>query len=686
MNKKVYILNGEPIEKTKTFCPNPVALNGIPDYANSKLYPKVKGTPAWRDWWDEQIRRCIQGYWTGGLWIPGRYYFFLNFSWIQTTGKGFHQPMFVDYQYEFFLLIEHAKKEHKGIISLKARRKGLSEQVVNGVFDHGMRFRSSYKAGIVAGQEIHADGFYSKYQSSEGMMPPEIQMNYLTTSQKSTVAGYQEKTETGFVEKGSLSEIMVRTMFRSDNVFKGELLDDCVFEEGGEFELLIAGYGSTEPCFMVGDDMVGTPFVYGTGGNMSKGSAGFSEMWAEPDSFNLLKFWVPATKMYFPCVAGYSDGRGNLREDIPYLKKQFNRPHQRVGMQDEQRAEERIIKKREEYGKLKNKKKYYDHLQNYPLTPREAFLSFSNNDYDTDLLSKARMRIIESSSEFRTMILDFKKDAQDNIIIPLEVVARLAQTDPTKPHYDHPDNYVFIRYEPNMNYTNLDLGGIDGYNVDHSKTSKSTGSMTVYRQRPMDNSLEGNIPICLHNARPKTKEQFFNTCLKIAVYYNLVRRVMIDIGSPAVIDYFKDNGGVKFLAKRPKAFESEKTTQQHDYGIRFTKHNLPILEGVMQSEIANNADRWPFIQHVNDCIGYHSGELENDADNHDSLMCCLALRQDLKRIPQNMSTEMEENPYDLPEEYIGADGYIKIKDNNWEDIDEEEAYKNLHDYAKGMDI
>jgi len=684
MNKKLYILDGEPIEKTKTFCPDPIVKYGIPDFANSKIYPKCIGTPAWKDWWEEQIRRCVQGYWTGGLYIPGRYYFFLNFSWIQTVGKGFHPPSFIDYQYEFFLLIDQVKKERKGIICLKARRKGLSEQVVNGVFDYGMRFKQNYKAGIVAGQEIHSTGFYNKYLSSEGMMPPEIQLNYLVESQKETVAGYWEKTDTGFIKKGSLSTIFVRTMFRSDNVFKGELLDDCVFEEGGEFEMLIPGFGSTEPCFMVGDEMVGTPFIYGTGGNMQKGSAGFAEMWSNSESYKLERFWVSGKKMYFPYVAGYQNERGYLAEDIPNLKKKYPRPYQRVGMQDEEEAEKTILKNREAYSKLANKKKYYDYLQNFPLSPREAFLSFSNNDYDTDLLSTRRLEILENVRQYRTIVLDYEKNKDGSLIIPLKVKSRLAQTDPDKPNYDNSDNYIFIHEEPNSSYINLDLGGIDSYNIDHSKTSKSTGSMTVYRQSPIDESIDGNKPICLYNKRPKRKEIFFGNCLKIAIYYNLISRVMVDVGSPAIIDFFKENGGVKFLAKRPREFENEQSKQQHDFGIRFTNFNLGILEGLMQSEISLRCHKWIFIEHVSDCLGYESGDLENDADNHDSLLCCLALRQDLKRKPQAIS-KADNDPFSLPEEYIDNEGNIYYDEPN-NGLSEEDYYKYIHDESKHMDI
>ena len=60
-----------PRFKTKSFLPNPVAKGGIPDFANSSKNPKVIGSKAHTDWWNEQIHYMINGYETGGVYIPG---------------------------------------------------------------------------------------------------------------------------------------------------------------------------------------------------------------------------------------------------------------------------------------------------------------------------------------------------------------------------------------------------------------------------------------------------------------------------------------------------------------------------------------------------------------------------------------------------------------------------------------
>jgi len=44
-----------------------------------------KGTFAYREFWNEQTRRCKEGYSVGGIRLTGEHYFYLNFSQIKAT-------------------------------------------------------------------------------------------------------------------------------------------------------------------------------------------------------------------------------------------------------------------------------------------------------------------------------------------------------------------------------------------------------------------------------------------------------------------------------------------------------------------------------------------------------------------------------------------------------------------------
>lgn len=75
------------------------------------------GSPAWYDYWKEERRRCIEGYSSSGVTIPGEFYFYLNYCPIQKSeriGNGIgHKvsgfPDFWDGDYNYFWIREIAR-------------------------------------------------------------------------------------------------------------------------------------------------------------------------------------------------------------------------------------------------------------------------------------------------------------------------------------------------------------------------------------------------------------------------------------------------------------------------------------------------------------------------------------------------------------------------------------------------
>ena len=73
---------------------------------------------------------------TGGSWIPGNYYFYLNFGKIHGLPEGavrktMISPIYRDQDHEYFNIVNKAKVDGKGVIVLKARRKGFTFMNVN---------------------------------------------------------------------------------------------------------------------------------------------------------------------------------------------------------------------------------------------------------------------------------------------------------------------------------------------------------------------------------------------------------------------------------------------------------------------------------------------------------------------------------------------------------------------------
>lgn len=80
--------------------------------------PDPWGTPAWLAFWEEQKRRCLEGYEVGGAKITGEHYFYLNFNQIKLTeDASSHKskkitsfPDFWDGDYNYFWVRQIAKE------------------------------------------------------------------------------------------------------------------------------------------------------------------------------------------------------------------------------------------------------------------------------------------------------------------------------------------------------------------------------------------------------------------------------------------------------------------------------------------------------------------------------------------------------------------------------------------------
>ena len=89
-----------------------------------------------------------------------------------------------------------------------------------------------------------------------------------------------------------------------------------IFEEAGEFKRLKNAYMSSKACFMDGAMQYGVPVVGGTGGDISKASKDFMDMYYEHEAYNLIPMFIPASRAYY----GYFNVESG-KEDEPGARK-----------------------------------------------------------------------------------------------------------------------------------------------------------------------------------------------------------------------------------------------------------------------------------------------------------------------------------------------------------------------------
>lgn len=679
-----------PLIKKGGFDPSPVA-GKIPIWADSQINPKVVDTQQFRDFWDEQFDRCINGYDTGGIHIPGRYYFYLNFQVLQGL-RGPMYPMYVDLDLEYWRVFEEVKKaQKKGIISVKARRKGLSENAQT-ILNHGLRFIEGYRGAICAGLDAYQVGLRQKFNSAQSKIRPELRLNVLKDNDKMFNIGYERKDPIGgYVEDGYGGRLTFETLFDDAKKLEGEYFHDVIYEESGQFKLLDEAFESIDPALQFGMLSLGTHVIYGTGGNILSTSKAFKNMWDNADAYGLVRFWVSGARKYYPFWGNEFDDSfidQDTEEKInamPNFKKY--KKHQIIGCEDIKAAEEYILKKRVEYSKLPNKKKLKDLNQNYPLTVEEAFTSGGSNNFNDEKIYGRLFEIEGAQLLYHPYILDFVKEPNEDGVIaikyPLEVSARPAKKN------DPDGEVVWIYQMPRKDMLDLDIGGIDGYNQDQTQTNKSLGAMVVVRQGDKVNLVSEGIhpakyPVCLYYKRPARKEIFYETCLKISVLYNLVKNTMCNAEQDFVIDYYMKNNGKQFLSQRPRAFDAPKSQQLHKFGAKMTGYSKPLILGIVQSFIEDYVDYCVFIELLRDALAYDEEYIGTDWDSIDALAYAIMRIEDMKTRPRK--SDVDDYDREVPQWKFDSDGNaILVNDTSFISSEEKERKKGrLHEGCGGF--
>lgn len=506
-----YITHPTTFVNTHMFCEEAIKFSKLGYYCDAP-----RGTLAWQEYWDEQDKRCREGYTVAGIRITGEHYAYLNFGRIKITvgdGKqakkyeGF--PRFLDMDYYYYHELEQAKLNREGIIVAKTRRRGFSYKgAFNTVYEYNW-YRDSFS--IIA-------AFMGDYCQATMNMAIEM-INFINKytdwgkrkiidTRQHIKSGFKEKVNDIDVESGYKSEIM--TMSFKDNPFKsiGKSASIMLFEEAGKWPSLIDAYTISKPLFQDGELMVGIPIVYGTGGDMEGGTQDFAEMFYAPKTYGFRCYQnIWEENKIGDC--GWFVPEEWFR--LPYVDKDGN--SQREKAREANLAEREIIKQG-------GTKRAFDlAVTQKPNTPSEAFLRVSGNRFPAaELLA----RLGKLETDLRITDADFIGDLTLNEdgkpewklnpkLKPIRQFPLKSNDDATGCIliYEHPQTDEL----GNVEYTRY-IAGCDPYSQNESQTD-SLGSTLVYDRRTKRIVAE-------YTARPETLNEYYENVRKLLKYYNAV--------------------------------------------------------------------------------------------------------------------------------------------------------------------
>ena len=250
----------------------------------------------YRAWWVEQKRRCLEGYTVGGVYIPGDYYWYLNFWKIRgkdkkTGRKTLIAPRFLDMDLEYFLAIEEARKAGKHMVVTKARQKGFSEKHA-ALMGKEFTFFPHSQTIITAGEEKYSNatmrmcirGLNSLKDTEFFKRRQPDTLDYVQARYKVIVDGVTHW-------RGIHSEIYNITSKNNPQATIGKSPSLIIFEEAGKFPGLVESFKYIQPALEAeGGEKTGFAIIVGTGGDMEKGAAELEEMFYNPDAYDMMSY------------------------------------------------------------------------------------------------------------------------------------------------------------------------------------------------------------------------------------------------------------------------------------------------------------------------------------------------------------------------------------------------------------
>lgn len=542
------------------------------------------GSREWIEFWDEERRKCIEGYSVGGTRITGRHYHYLNYAPISkvpdevfltaynerkkgnrissaTAEKIFSFPRFYEISYEWYWFKHIAwyggtfmgihSPGGKHLVAGKTRGAGFSYmEAQDGVYNYTFipGSKNYYFAGIEA--FLNEDGILNKAVPMMDWLNAHVdvwkQNRHKVNSMKDMNFRASYVDDQG-VEKGSFSEITGVVVDKPDKV-RGKRGRKITFEEGGSFKNLLRAIAIALGTIKDGSMYTGQMSIFGTGGEDGPGIEGLEEVFYNPEIYDCLTFpnifepgMEDTTCGYFVPV---------FRTDPLFMDENGN--------VDEEGAIAKQVEERKKKARSKKPKALDMYKAEYPFSPAEAFNRLKFSPFLADACRK-RVKLIETSAAIQSLIrygyMDYA-DGKPTFIVQSKEKA--------KPILEYPHNQkddlsgcATIFEPPFTDIKDKVPPGIytvvfDPYALDNAEDMTSLFVAYVLKNWNNTSLTSQGLPVASYIARPEDLDTCYEQLFILAEYYNAKVQGERPGGGQGVINYARANKKLHLLEKEPE--------------------------------------------------------------------------------------------------------------------------------------
>ena len=518
------------------------------------------GTSEYIRYWTSELERCQYGFVAeDGDWIPGYYYFYLNYSRIIVVkeftidlGDGRTKkkrervesfPYFWDYDRAYYEAVELAETNGRHLAVIKARGKGYSFKGASMLVRNYYMFRESVSYAIAAETEfLTKDGVLSKAWDMMDFIDNNTGWYKHRQVKNSSIhrrASFIENVNGVPIEQGYKSEIIGISLKNDPQKARGKRGKLILFEEAGKFPNLKTAWQVARPSVEHDGEAFGLMIAYGTGGTEEADYTGLKDLFYEPDAYNCL----PLRNIWDE--GEHDTSCGFFIPQSANIEKFMDKD----GNTDFDQATQFILTEREKVITNASDRNAIDrHICEQPLTPGEATLNVSTNMFPKkDLIRHlATIRNSESIKGLKQVgTLYFAPDGK----VKFEQNPKLKDLTRYKIQAgESKEGAVVIWEHPTENPPwGLYIGGCDPYDHDTAVTD-SLGSIFIYKRVQAFESWY-DVPVAEYTGRPDKADTFYETVRMLLMYYGAT--LLYENEKKGLFTYFVNKHCDYLLADQP---------------------------------------------------------------------------------------------------------------------------------------
>lgn len=491
----------------------------------------IDETHDWHEFWDEEERKIMNGFWIDEFYIPGMYYFYLNYLPIYHKQLNKYEfPDVYDMDYHTFLCLEHAIFLKKHFVVLKKRQAGYTLKFCVPLikelwFSRGSpNYIATYEEAQVLKTWTEVIEPYREHLNTHTAwgreFSPSKPLNWRVAKSVTTEAGRS-------ITVGRKNTLKGLILSKSPSKGIGGSARFIFTDEAGVNQVLSKFIGYVKPMITYGDISTGTIIVSGAVGELKHLEGGLKDyiqypdkngfysvdnIWDKDNEFSGKKcgFFVPESWAYFGV-------------DRDPTSEFYNQPFiDEHGNSFVERAEEYIKKKRDGLIDEGEEADKFD-ISQKPLTLAECFQYRGDNVFPTDLINP-QIAKVEKNEDHGTFIDLYK--TQDKVV-KHKLLSKYDHT----PILEHPIDpkrkdkdgvmQVWEFPPPNRQTYGVYWAGVDIVRDSESVNSPSLNVIHIYKgSHNLSEEYTEDRIVAKYMSRPKDKMDWFQKALLLLEWYN----------------------------------------------------------------------------------------------------------------------------------------------------------------------